>query len=740
MKRSLHGGPPVIPGKRLRWLACVGWLLLGPGGSLVSGESIAVLLDQQRRALGLTGNLGRDFVSALQEGRETPIPDFSYVGYHLGEKAVPEEGAFEVNRRFPVTDFGARPNDGQDDQAGVQAAIDAATAHGGGVVFFPPGVFHFRTDPLAPREPLRVRHSHIVLKGSGVGPAGTILHLVHDNWDGPSQANRTAQNGSPYYGMLQNEGEPFLHFLGDPTSGPSFGKLAAPALRPTRELIFEDVDGLQAGDFVAIQYETDAPSARDYLIYGLPTQPEWGLSQKATLREFHEVESVEGTRVTLRSGLFTSLQPEWGVRLRKGAHLRECGVEDLTFLGAWVGQFSHHRSMMDNTGWRFVVASGVRDFWMRRVHAINGTALLLAEHSARLSLYQLRHFGSVAHNGPKAGRSTGTFIGHFFDESDGLLHPLGAGYHHVGLVLWRSRLHPERGFDFHGKYSVASLMDRIEGGGLFDSGGPSNAFPHHGRDMVFWNFFFSPEYEKRPKENSLWGPRPSFAAPFVVGLHGQDIPLSPEMTMTNEGQGQRVAPESLYEAQLAYRLQRTPAWLETLKRQKTAFLAAAPIPFFRSGQDRRNPHRFVQSFPLRHLAWQVAGLSGLRGGNLVQLKGEEPAADLRAETDFVMLRQLLWCLGHYAEGFTLRKEDPRQTSSGNEISFERDEARRLTRVTLHLAQPAPTGFLKKAASRQTLAWKEFQSAENLAAALEARLDYQEGEDTIRITVPDLPRL
>ena len=67
------------------------------------------------------------------------LHDFSYAGYHNGEAPLPEvelEGAFDV-----VADFGADSSGETDATSAIQAAIDGASDAGGGVVYFPSGVY-----------------------------------------------------------------------------------------------------------------------------------------------------------------------------------------------------------------------------------------------------------------------------------------------------------------------------------------------------------------------------------------------------------------------------------------------------------------------------------------------------------------------------------------------------------------------------------------------------------------------
>ena len=77
----------------------------------------------------------KDFVAARKEGKIPQIPDFSFAGYHWSEKNIPDQSK---RKQYRVTDYGALPNDGISDEAGIQAAIHAAEKNKeGGVVFFP---------------------------------------------------------------------------------------------------------------------------------------------------------------------------------------------------------------------------------------------------------------------------------------------------------------------------------------------------------------------------------------------------------------------------------------------------------------------------------------------------------------------------------------------------------------------------------------------------------------------------
>jgi len=85
------------------------------------------------------------------------LHDFSYAGYHHGEA---EPAAPAAAQLFDVVSRGADPTGVQDSTAAAQSAIDEAVAAGGGVVFFPAGLY--RMDGV-----LGVTSSSIVLRGEG---------------------------------------------------------------------------------------------------------------------------------------------------------------------------------------------------------------------------------------------------------------------------------------------------------------------------------------------------------------------------------------------------------------------------------------------------------------------------------------------------------------------------------------------------------------------------------------------
>ena len=75
---------------------------------------------------------------------------------------------------FDVRSYGARPDASKDSTAAIQAAIDAASARGGGLVWFPPGVFIVSVNPSTQLS-LQAR-PNVALQGAGI--AATTIQLA----------------------------------------------------------------------------------------------------------------------------------------------------------------------------------------------------------------------------------------------------------------------------------------------------------------------------------------------------------------------------------------------------------------------------------------------------------------------------------------------------------------------------------------------------------------------------------
>ena len=115
--------------------------------------------------------LWTQFKQAKLSATEPTLPDFSYAGYNYSETPIPDTSSWPI---FDVTNYGAVVNDGNYDDAAIQATINAAQAAGSGIVSFPAGRLMLSPNTTV-GENIFVTGSNILLRGSGSGEDGTIL-------------------------------------------------------------------------------------------------------------------------------------------------------------------------------------------------------------------------------------------------------------------------------------------------------------------------------------------------------------------------------------------------------------------------------------------------------------------------------------------------------------------------------------------------------------------------------------
>ncbi|HEX2558583.1 glycosyl hydrolase family 28-related protein, partial [Phenylobacterium sp.] len=83
---------------------------------------------------------------------------------------------------FNVKDYGAVGNGVANDRAAIQAAVDAAHAAGGGVVYLPPGVYGIANGGLNKTNAGIQLKDGVTLQGDGPG-VSTIMVLGGNNKD-----------------------------------------------------------------------------------------------------------------------------------------------------------------------------------------------------------------------------------------------------------------------------------------------------------------------------------------------------------------------------------------------------------------------------------------------------------------------------------------------------------------------------------------------------------------------------
>ena len=497
--------------------------------------------------------------------------DFSYAGYMHGETAPPEVSTLGYDT-FNVCDYGAVPGDGKSDRKAFLAAVEAAKAKAGAIIYFPEGEFelHASTDDEKNySEDIIITRGNLVLKGAGRDKT-TILMSAPNIPADPS----ILYGSKVLLNIKHNSG------LNDITT------VTGDAAKGTFSVEAASGANLKAGDWVCLTLVNNDPAL---VLQELGTQRRYDNINKAdyqiikegiTIYDYHQIASVSGTTVTFVEPLMHAVESKWGWKIQKYNHYENVGVEDITFKGNAKADFKHHGSWQDDGAFKPINFMRLTNSWMRRVRFTDVSECSSIVNCANVSVYDVEITGNRGHSAIRSQGSSRIFIGKVSDkasgpsvanastiiEGAGQYHAVGVSKPSMGAVLWRNDWGLDSNFESHATQPRATLFDCCRGAFLSSrQGGDYNQMPNHLDDLTIWNFH---ETVPEPGNYINWWDYSSkwwkFMPPTIVGYAGQ-VQFDPESVKLDESHGQNVHPESLYEAQLQKRLGAVPGWLLELK-------------------------------------------------------------------------------------------------------------------------------------------------------------------------------
>lgn len=491
--------------------------------------------------------LWENFKSCSQHGKTAELPDFSYAGYHHGEKAIPTV----VHKVFDVTHFGAVPNDGKSDKKAIQMAIDAAVKNKSGIVFFPKGRFLINED-TDDTTPIVVKGNNIVFRGSGSGEDGTELFMKnHLPAKDPKKLWTT-----PY--MIQFVGGGSEDLLTD---------LAADAVRGTHTIKVRNTAGIKAGDWIVLRVKNNAADLIEKEMCGCHADEKWTsiLNKGVYVNAYHQVLDVKGKEVTLKEPLLRDIDKKHEWQVYRYAHFEEVGVEDIAFVGNWHDEFVHHKDDIHDGGYSLLKFQRLANSWVRNCRFTDVNRAASFTLCANVSALNCTVTGTPGHSSISSNASTRVLIGKINDSSS-QWHAPGVTGPTLGTVLWRVKYNEDTSFETHASQPRATLFDCVEGGFFIGRGGGARQnLPNHMEHLVLWNYkeLGEPEVDFEFWSSTTWFWK--IIPPYVVGFHGAGTTFKEDQVKVLESLGTPVNPESLYEAQLELRLGELPDWVKEIK-------------------------------------------------------------------------------------------------------------------------------------------------------------------------------
>ena len=496
------------------------------------------------------------------------LHDFSYAGYHAGERPLPMGTANVIDVTKPP--YNADPHGKADATAAIQSALDAAAGAGGGVVYLPVGTYLVSPKDKATFA-LQLAGDQVVLRGAGADR--TFIYC--DSLEMRAKTVILVKPQTPIW--WESDGYPKVPLVQD-------------LLKPTSVIPVADAGVFKKGDLILVRSDITQRFIDELGMTGVwKTGGKYpaGLIYCRRVTAVDAVAKTIGVDVPLRG--FLRVADNARIMMPKaGRLLSESGLEDFS-----VGMKQHPGGRLDEdyenkltevtAGYAMhrataITLDSVENCWIRGVNSYrpvdNADNTHIQSHGIRL--FRSRHvtvedckWRYPQYRGEGGNGYLFTLYGNDCliknCEGQGARHNFSFGEMSAsGNVLLNFSARDGRlPSDFHMFFSLANLIDNavcdgdIVQGILRGSG--------HGQtttQSVFWNTEgrrYQADYVYRGilnkgheflVESHQWGDG------YVIGTRGPASVVKSDDFVEGEGQGDTLVPKSLYEDQLARRLGR----------------------------------------------------------------------------------------------------------------------------------------------------------------------------------------
>jgi len=512
------------------------------------GSWMPEILDEQR---------GGTQMQSLSSRAMPYLPDFSYAGYRWGEEPLPEPTGTEVH----VTEYGATPDDGEDDTDAIQEALaEAHRIDGEVVVRFPAG-------RLIVREVLLLERSNLILKGAEQGE--TQLYVPRPLTDMETPGNYEDPLGRDFSPFSWRGGVIWTRQPGDPEQR-RLGQLVA-GRRGHHTVKTQTPVNLEEGEVVQIKWFNREGKSSSLLHHVYCTsEVQFGRNLyrgQAPVIATQEVtiEEVYGQTMRIKEPLLHDLRARWGAELHTIDFLEEVGIEDVRITFPEDVEYGGHHQ---EAGYNGIYLTDLKHSWVQGVTVENADSGILSTRSKNFTLDDVTAgTGRWGHYSFHLGDVYGALVTDF--RASPTLHNPSfntrsrASVYSDGFVL-------DPVLDQHMGVNHQNMFDNLRtrynepDDRLFVMGGSEPRWgPTAGAFNTFWNIQVSIRGKTggRVKMRDLRA-----GAPYarLVGVRGKDVPIEFNYGPAAYIEGtnrDNIAVSSLYQYQLERRLkgEKTPS-------------------------------------------------------------------------------------------------------------------------------------------------------------------------------------
>jgi len=252
--------------------------------------------------------------SGFKDSEDRFLHDFSYAGYHQGEKELPFIQNNMVNVTLPP--YNADKTGKTDVTAVIQKALNDVGQAGGGMVYLPSGTY--KVNPGNAETALRIQYKNTVLRGAGKD--STFIFNSNSN-------------------MRQKS---IIWLMSDwctwSTETGTTAKLTTDLMYPTRMIPVKSVTGFSKGDNIILRTDGTPEFIAEHEMAGI-----W-VDWAARVMFLRKIDSVD----VAKNIIYIDSPTRYYMKTRDNArvyhakvHITECGIENLS-----IGNLQN-----DKTGW-----------------------------------------------------------------------------------------------------------------------------------------------------------------------------------------------------------------------------------------------------------------------------------------------------------------------------------------------------------------------------------------------------
>ncbi|QNK56161.1 S-layer homology domain-containing protein [Paenibacillus sp. PAMC21692] len=537
-----------------------------------------------------------DWYPGYKDGEGRFLHDFSYAGYRKGLEPIPDVVPGDI---VDVTEapYNADKTGTTDATAAIQAAIDDIGEAGGGVVFLPAGTYRIKPQGTN-NQSLKLNRSGVVLRGAG--PKETFLFN-----------DEPVMRGKDIITVI-SEGAGFQAVPGTETN------IRTDLPEPTVTIPVQDSSAYRTGDWVTIsnRYTTDFIAEHDMADWWATYIGNEGITF------YRQVVAIDAETHTLTIDIPT----RYPLKVRDSARVyklnppvTDVGVEHLSIgnvqnLTPGIGESDDTKegtAGFQVAGTNAVNFVRVADAWARNVHSYRPASNnedydyhLLSSGIHTSNTRNVTIVDCVMQKPLFRGAGGNGYLFELVGNDNLILNAKAVeGRHNYTFSHMRTNgnvirnsisVEPTHVIDFHQYLSASNLLDgmqlygdRIEASVRpYPSSQPNYKHGHTTSQTVIWNTL---GYEAMDGTGIIVDSR-QHGYGYIIGTSGNDaeIRITPDIHSgkitapidfaEGIGQGDRLFPSSLYEDQLARRMERMPTELQSIK------LGGNPLTGFQPGK------------------------------------------------------------------------------------------------------------------------------------------------------------